>query len=72
VNFGRIAGKVKQVIDRRGGSKALKEDVSELSDIAKGKGGVGDKAKGAAEAIKDPGAPGDSGAKPRTRRTPAK
>jgi hypothetical protein len=37
---------------------ALKEDAEELEDIAKGKGSLKDKAKEAAEAIKDPGAEG--------------
>jgi hypothetical protein len=58
MNFGRIASKVKQVVDKRGGTDALKEDISELSDVAKEKGSLADKAKHAGETLKDPGAPG--------------
>jgi hypothetical protein len=37
----------------------LKEDAQELVDVAKGPGSAGAKAKAAAEALKDPGAPGE-------------
>jgi general stress protein YciG len=50
--------KAKQMIDKRGGADSLKEDAEELRDIAKGPGGAADKAKRAAEALKDPGAAG--------------
>jgi hypothetical protein len=53
-----IAAKAKQVIDKRGGTGALKEDATELKDVATGSGSLTDKAKGAVEAIKDPGAEG--------------
>jgi hypothetical protein len=58
VNFRRLVDQAKKVVDKRGGTDALKEDAEELKDIAKGKGSVKDKAKEAAEAIKDPGAEG--------------
>jgi hypothetical protein len=58
VNFKRLSERAKKVIDKRGGMDALKEDASELGDIAKGKGSLKDKAKAAGEAIKDPGAKG--------------
>jgi hypothetical protein len=58
VNFKRLADRAKGVIDKRGGTGALKEDAQELRDIAKGKGSLKDKAKAAGEAIKDPGAKG--------------
>ena len=58
VNFRRLADQAKKIVDKRGGTDALKEDAEELKDIATGKGSVKDKAKGAAEAIKDPGKPG--------------
>lgn len=58
VNFRRLADQAKKVVDKRGGTDALKEDADELKDIAKGKGSLKDKAKEAAEAIKDPGAEG--------------
>jgi hypothetical protein len=58
VNFRRLADQAKKVVDKRGGTDALKEDADELKDIAKGKGSLKDKAKEATEAIKDPGAEG--------------
>lgn len=48
----------KQQIDRRGGSDALKQDAQQLRNIAKGPGSAGDKAKRAADALKEPGSPG--------------
>ena len=59
VNFRRIADQAKKMVDKRGGTDALKEDAGELKDIAKSKGSLKDKAKAAGEAIKDPGAPGE-------------
>ena len=59
VNFKRLADRAKSVVDKRGGTDALKEDAQELRDIAKGKGSLKDKAKAAGEAIKDPGAPSE-------------
>ena len=58
VNFRRISDQAKKLVEKRGGSDALKEDAGELKDIAKGKGSLKDKAKAAGEAVKDPGAPG--------------
>ena len=58
VNFRRLADQAKKVVDKRGGTGALKEDADELKDIAKGKGSLKDKAKAAGEALKDPGAKG--------------
>jgi hypothetical protein len=58
MNIGRLAGKAKQIIDRRGGMDALKKDAEELKGIAQGGGTLSDKAKAAAEALKDPGARG--------------
>ena len=51
--------KAKKTVDERGGVQSLKEDAEELKDVAKGKGSLVDKAKGAAAAITDPGAPGE-------------
>jgi hypothetical protein len=59
VNLRRIADRAKKVVDKRGGTDALKEDAGELKDIAKGKGSLKDKAKAAGKAKKDPGAPGE-------------
>ena len=58
VNFRRLADQAKKLVDKRGGTDALKDDAEELKDIATGKGSVKDKAKAAGEAMKDPGAPG--------------
>ena len=54
-----IFGKAKDEVEKRGGTDALKEDAEELKDIAKGEGSVTDKAKKAADAIKEPGAGGE-------------
>jgi hypothetical protein len=59
VNLRRLADRAKKIVDRRGGTDALKEDATELKDIATGEGGMKDKAKAAADAVKDPGAPGE-------------
>jgi len=58
MKLGKIAQMAKQQIDKRGGTDALKQDAEELRNIAKGPGSAGDKAKRAADALKDPGAPG--------------
>lgn len=58
VNFKRLADRAKGVVDKRGGTDALKKDAQELREIAKGKGSLKDKAQAAADAIKDPGAEG--------------
>lgn len=59
MNLRKLTGEAKKLIDRRGGMKSAKEDAMELKDIAGEKGSMADKAKAAAEALKDPGAPGD-------------
>jgi hypothetical protein len=46
------------MFDKRGGTQAAKEDATELEDIARKDESVTDKAKDAAAAIEDPGAPG--------------
>ncbi|MBJ7331054.1 MAG: hypothetical protein JHC95_14245 [Solirubrobacteraceae bacterium] len=58
MDFKKLSKQAKKVIDQRGGSEALKQDAKELGDIAKSKGSISDKAKKAAEAMKEPGAPG--------------
>jgi hypothetical protein len=55
VNFRRLTDQAKKIVDKRGGTDALKEDADELKDIAKGGGSLKDKAKAAGEAIKEPG-----------------
>lgn len=58
MRFGDLVNKAKRVVDQRGGTEALKQDAEELKDIARGRGTTQDKAKRAAEALKEPGAPG--------------
>ena len=64
VNLRRLTDQAKKLVDRRGGTDALKEDAEELKDIASGKGSLKDKAKAAGEAIKEPGKPGEPEEKP--------
>ncbi len=65
MNFRKLADKAKDTIDKRGGMDSLKADAEELKKVAKGEGSLKDKAKRAAEAIKEPGAePGDGEMKP--------
>jgi hypothetical protein len=59
MNLGKLGGQVRKLIAKRGGMEALKEDALEVKDIATGSGSISDKAKKAAAALKDPGAPGD-------------
>jgi hypothetical protein len=53
-----LFNKGKKMVDERGGVDSLKEDAEELAAIAKQKGSLTDKAKEAAEAVKEPGANG--------------
>ncbi len=52
----RLTNRAKDLVDKRGGADSAKQDAAELKDIAKGQGSLKDKAKAAAEAIKQPGA----------------
>ena len=58
VNLRRLTDQAKKLVEKRGGTEALKEDAEELKNVATGKGSLKDKAKAAGEAIKDPGKPG--------------
>ena len=58
VNFKTLTDKAKDVVDKRGGTDSLKEDASELRDIAKGEGSLKDKAKAAG--VKEPGVKGSA------------
>jgi hypothetical protein len=64
VNLKRLADQAKRIVDKRGGTDALKEDAEELKDIARGEGSLKDKAKAATDAVKEPGAPGEPKRKP--------
>jgi hypothetical protein len=56
VDFGKLTDRVKKVVAQRGGTDSVKEDAGELRDIAQSDGSVTDKAKHAAEALREPGA----------------
>jgi hypothetical protein len=55
MDFKKLADQAKAAIDKRGGTESVKEDLGELKDIAAGGGSIVDKAKEAADALKDPG-----------------
>ena len=65
VDFKKLGEKARDLIDKRGGTDSLKEDATELKDIATQKGSLSDKAKAAAEALKDPGAKGEEATEPK-------
>jgi len=58
MDFKSLADRAKDMFTKRGGAEAAKEDLGELRDIAGKDESLGEKAKEAAEALKDPGAPG--------------
>jgi hypothetical protein len=62
--FSRAKNSAEDVIEKRGGTDALKEDAAELKDIATHQGSLSDKAKEAAEALKTPGDGRDDAPKP--------
>ena len=57
MKLNKLVSKAKQTIDQRGGMDNLKADAQELKEVAKGEGSLKDKAKAAAKALKEPGAP---------------
>jgi hypothetical protein len=69
MNFDRLRRQAQQIYTKRGGSAAAKADGDELKDIMGGKGTLAEKAKAAAQALKDPGASGE--AAPRDPASPA-
>ncbi len=64
VNLRRLTDRAKKVVEKRGGTDALKEDADELKDIAKGQGSLQEKARAAGRALKDPGAADEKKKKP--------
>jgi hypothetical protein len=56
MDFRKLSRQAKRIIDKRGGTEALKGDAEELRDIARGPGSAKNKAREAAAAIKEPGA----------------
>ena len=71
VDFKKLGDKARDLIDKRGGTDSLKEDATELKDIATQKGSLSDKAKAAAEALKDPGSKGEEPTAPKAARAEA-
>ncbi|MGN6558799.1 MAG: hypothetical protein ACTHLH_12440 [Solirubrobacterales bacterium] len=65
MDFKKLTAKAKDTIDKRGGMDSLKADAEELKKVAKGSGSLTDKAKAAAQAIKEPGAHREGGGKHR-------
>ena len=61
MDFKKLTDEAKDLVDKRGGTDSVKEDAEEVKDIFSGKGSLTDKAKEAAEALKDPGAEGPDG-----------
>jgi hypothetical protein len=59
MDFNKLKDKAKSMIDKRGGPESVKEDAGELKDVATSDESLTEKGKDAAEAIKDPGAPGE-------------
>lgn len=57
MDFKKLTKQAKKIVDQRGGTESLKQDAQELQNIAKSKGSMSDKAKKAADALKEPGAP---------------
>ena len=55
MKLGKIGAKAKEMVDKRGGTEALKQDAQELKEIAGRKGSLKEKAKAAGEALKKPG-----------------
>ena len=58
VDFKRLTDRAKDVVEKRGGKDALKDDMQELRNIAKGQGSLKEKAMAAKDALKDPGREG--------------
>jgi hypothetical protein len=57
MDFSKIKDRAKGIIQKRGGTPALKQDAAELKDIATSRGSATDKAREATKALKEPGDP---------------
>lgn len=55
MDLSKLTEQAKKLVDDRGGTDSVKEDADEVKDIVAGGGSLADKAKAAAEALKDPG-----------------
>jgi hypothetical protein len=58
MDLNKLKQQAQDLVEKRGGTDALKADAEELKDIATSKGSLSDKGKAAVDAIKDPGKPG--------------
>ncbi len=56
VAWKKLADSANDLVKKRGGGKSVMEDANELAEIAKRDGSLSDKAKAAAQALKEPGA----------------
>lgn len=54
VDFKRLSDRARDLAEKRGGTEGLKQDAERLKNIAAGEGTVKDKAKRAADALKEP------------------
>lgn len=54
MRWSRLAQTAKKTLDSRGGTDGLKRDAEQLREIARGQGSAKDKARRAAEALKQP------------------
>ena len=54
MDWKKLANRAKEQIDKRGGTEGLKRDATKVKDIARSQGSLTDKAKQAAEALKQP------------------
>jgi hypothetical protein len=54
MDWKRLANRAKEQIDKRGGTEGLKRDATNVKDIARSPGSLTDKAKQAAEVLKQP------------------
>jgi hypothetical protein len=55
MRWNRLAETAKKTLDSRGGTEGLKRDAEQLREIARGQGSPKDKARRAAEALKQTG-----------------
>lgn len=63
MDFKRMTDRAKQLVDAAGGTEGVKDKATDLKRIATGQGSLGDKAKAAAEVVReDPQATGEPAA----------
>lgn len=68
VNFRKLAAQAKKAVDAAGGTDAVKEKAADLKKVAQGPGSLSDKAKRAAEVVREK--EDSTAAKPATAATP--